>query len=145
MEIESLYKFLGLARQFRLFRSALFIVVVGAGLLILNEYFFRTKFNVWPAIPYSVYWLIIAITFSALMFITWQRYQHESERLRIETFLAGIFLGLAIAIYKVFAYRELWTVFNLLAEPIRTALFGLLVTWVLKEKSRALAVSQIEQ
>ena len=143
MWVEPLYKFIRLVSNVRLFRSAAFIIIAGVGLLILNEYFLRIKFSVWPAIPYVFYWSIIAVTFSALLLAPWQRYQHESERLMIEAFMAGIFVGLAIAIYKVFAYREFWTLFNLLAEPIRTALFGLLVIWVLREKSRALATGQI--
>lgn len=143
MELSSVYRFIDSIRGIKLVRSSAFIVVVSALLLILNEYFFRIKFNVWPAVPYTIYWLIMAMAFSALILVPWQRYQEEQERLMVEAFMAGIILGLSIAVYKIIAYRELWALFNLLAEPIRTALFGLLVAWVLKEKSRTLTMNQI--
>ena len=69
MEIEPLYKFIKSASRIRLFRSASFIIFAGVGLLVLNEYFLRIRFSVCPAVPYIFYWLVIAITFSALLLI----------------------------------------------------------------------------
>lgn len=143
MELSSFYSIINSIRGVKLLRSAVFIIIVSSLLLILNEYFFRIKFNVWPVFPYTIYWLIMAMAFSALILVPWQRYQENSERLMVEAFFTGVIIGLAVAVYKVFAYYELWTLFNLLSEPIRTALFGLLVAWVLKEKSRTLTLTQI--
>ena len=140
---QSLKNLINSVRQFRLLRSSPFIILFGSLLLIVNEYLFRVRFSVPLAIPYMFYWLIIAITFSALVLIPWQRYQQEKERLMVEAFMAGLIIGLAIAVYKILAYYQLWTLFNLLAEPIRTALFGLLVIWILREKNQTLAMSQI--
>ena len=113
-------------------RTSGFIVTVGAGLLVLAEHLFRTRFAAVPAtIPYVFYWLLIAGTFTALLLLPWQQYQSEPDRLLVAAFLAGLLITFPVAIYKVFAYRELWTVFNLLAEPIRTSLFGLLLSWLL--------------
>ena len=140
---KSLKSLINSVRQFRLLRSSPFIILFGSLLLIVNEYLFRVRFSVPSAIPYMFYWLIIAITFSALVLIPWQRYQQEKERLMVEAFMAGLIIGLAIAVYKILAYYQLWTLFNLLAEPIRTALFGLLVIWILREKNQTLAMSQI--
>ena len=140
---KSLKSLINSVRQFRLLRSSPFIILFGSLLLIVNEYLFRVRFSVPSAIPYMFYWLIIAITFSALVLIPWQRYQQEKERLMVEAFMAGLIIGLAIAVYKILVYYQLWTLFNLLAEPIRTALFGLLVIWILREKNQTLAMSQI--
>src|SRR3989338_4909146 len=140
---QSLKNLINSVRQFRLLRSSPFIILFGSLLLIVNEYLFRVRFSVPSAIPYMFYWLIIAITFSALVLIPWQRYQQEKERLMVEAFMAGLIIGLAIAVYKILVYYQLWTLFNLLAEPIRTALFGLLVIWILREKNQTLAMSQI--
>ena len=85
----------------------------------------------------------MALIFSSLLLISWQCYQQDEERLMVEAFMAGLIIGLAIAVYKILAYYQLWTLFNLLAEPIRTALFGLLVIWILREKNQTLAMSQI--
>ena len=145
MKIGAFNNFVLSASKVRLFRSAVFIIVVSVSLLVINEYFLRIKFNVWPAVPYIFYWLIIAIAFFYLLLIPWQRYNENNERLMVEAFMTGIILGLAIAVYKTFAYRELWTIFNLLAEPIRIALFGLLVIWVLNERGRALTINQTTQ
>ena len=142
---KSLKSLINSVRQFRLLRSSPFIILFGSLLLIVNEYLFRVRFSVPSAIPYMFYWLIIAITFSALVLIPWQRYQQEKERLMVEAFMAGLIIGLAIAVYKILVYYQLWTLFNLLAEPIRTALFGLLVIWILREKNQTLAMSQITQ
>jgi hypothetical protein len=65
----------------------------------------------------------------------------DRERLMVQAFLAGLLLGFIVAIFKLVLYRELWTVFNLLAEPLRTALFGLLVAWVLDERRRSAATA----
>jgi len=144
-KVMELHSIINSIRGVKLLRSGVFIIIISVLSLILNEYFFRIKFNVWPVISYSVYWLIMAMAFSALILIPWQRYQENSERLIVEAFVTGVIIGLAVAIYKIFAYYELWTLFNLLAEPIRTALFGLLVAWVLKEKSRTLTINQTTQ
>ena len=119
-----------------LLRSSGFIVTAGAGLLVVAEYLFRTQFAAASAaVPYIFYWLLIAGTFTALILLPWQRYRQESDRLLVAAFLTGLLIAAPVAIYKVIAYHELWAVFNLLAEPIRASLFGLLLSWLLIQVS----------
>lgn len=42
----------------------------------------------------------------------------------------GLVMGLIVAIIEIVWYRQLWTVFNLIAEPLATALLGLAASWL---------------
>lgn len=110
-------------------------LVVGAiGLLVVNEYVLRVRYGVPPVIPYVLYWLVLAGVFTCLALGPWQRYRRNIEELMVQAFAVGLALGFAVAVYKAYAHWQLWTVFNLLAEPMRTGLFGLLVAWVVDRK-----------
>ena len=130
----SLSAFFRALSQYELFRSTAFIVLVAAVLLVVNEYVFRTQLNAPPLIPYAFYWMVMALTFAALIIVPWRKFLLDANRLMVEAFVTGLVLGLVIAVYKVIVYQELWTVFNIIAEPIRTALFGLLVAWVILQE-----------
>ena len=58
----------------------------------------------------------------------------------VSVFLAGFSLGLIVSIFKFFWFREYWTVFNLIIEPVFTGLIagavGLIVNiFMRREKS----------
>jgi hypothetical protein len=44
--------------------------------------------------------------------------------------LAGFILGFILAIFKLVWYYKLWTAFNLITEPVTTAILGFLVSGV---------------
>lgn len=52
-------------------------------------------------------------------------------RLFANAFFAGMISGFLVAVFKLFWYYELWTVFNLITEPLITGFIGLIITGVL--------------
>ena len=56
----------------------------------------------------------------------------------VTPFIAGFFLGLAVSIFKVFWYRQFWTINNLIIEPmfmgLLAATIGLVVGLFVKRK-----------
>lgn len=78
----------------------------------------------------------MGMTFALLVSHPWRRLSGDFERLAAKAFLTGLVAGGMIAGYKAFAYQELWTVFNLLAEPLRSALFAVVVTWAVERHLR---------
>jgi|GEM_PF-1584487 len=110
-------------------KSSGFIIMVSVIFIVFIEYLLRIRFNVSEVAYYLLYWAILSAMFSALTIFSWAEHHTEEERLFIEAFIAGIIAGFLIALYKILAYHEIWVVFNLIAEPLRTALFGLLIVW----------------
>ena len=51
-------------------------------------------------------------------------------RLFANSFFAGLIVGFGVAFFKLFWYHQLWTVFNLITEPLITALIGLIIVGV---------------
>ena len=116
------------------FRSTAFIVTLCGAALIITEYMLRIRFAVPVAIPYIVYWMALGAAFAGLSLGPWRAYQHDRERLMANAFLAGLTIGVLSAVYKIVVYQELWTMINILAEPIRTGLFGILVAWMIAQE-----------
>ncbi|PJE75966.1 hypothetical protein COV04_02325 [Candidatus Uhrbacteria bacterium CG10_big_fil_rev_8_21_14_0_10_48_11] len=112
----------------RVLTSASGIIAVAVLLLAANELFVRQWLNV-PPIAYAVYWIALAGMFIVLARYAWARINPNSTQLLVQAFLVGLGVGLFAALVKVVLYRELWTAFNLFAEPLRTALFGIVLVW----------------
>jgi hypothetical protein len=104
------------------------VIVIAITLLAGNEFFVQQWLNLAP-VAYVIYWLILAGMFSVLARYSWSEVGANSNRLFVQTFTIGLIVGLADALVRVALYRELWTAFNLFAEPLRTALFGMVVVW----------------
>ena len=132
--------FISIARTLsrsRFFSSPLALVVLGSALLMVLEYVTRIRFQTPILISYFFYWIILAGTLGLIAGAAADRLRHEDDRLLVSTFVAGVMLGLLIAIFKVGVHRELWTLFNILAEPMRTGLLGLVIGWLFVMHSRA--------
>src|SRR3990167_4627186 len=106
--------------------------VVGGSILVvvLAEYLMEVRFFVSSTIFYLTYWLILTATFSILATAELHRFHREDDRLFVSLFLAGALIGFFSALFKVLAFQELWTAFNILAEPMRTALLALVIGWL---------------
>jgi hypothetical protein len=104
------------------------VVVIAIVLLAGNEFFVQQWLNLAP-VAYVIYWLVLAGMFAVLARYSWTAVESNSNRLFVQTFTIGLVVGLTDALVRVALYRELWTAFNLFAEPLRTALFGMVVVW----------------
>lgn len=133
----------GLPRRLPFLTATSFVVATSCALLVLIEYLTRVRFAPPAAVSYVLSWATLTLTFGALVLLPWQRYLIDRERLYVEAFLTGSLIGLISALAKLLFHFELWASFNILAEPIRTGLFGLLVAWVVCERHRAVQLRLI--
>jgi cytochrome bd-type quinol oxidase subunit 1 len=96
--------------------------------------------HVWPNIPsllnYVLYWAILTGLFVVLSEFSWRQYSIDELQLLTRLFMAGVFLGLMLAVYRGISERELWTLFNLAAEPLRAGLYAVLVGWIVANIQR---------
>jgi len=61
------------------------------------------------------------------------KYKENLWQSSITMFLAGFSLGVLVSIFKFFWFREYWTIFNLIAEPVFmgiVAIFVGLISWL---------------
>lgn len=129
-----------MVKRSRLFTSPIVVMGVGVVLVVLSEYFTIIHFNV-PVIGTLFYWVLLTATLATIAGVTLHRLHREEDRLLVSTFVVGLTIGLLVAIVKVVLYQELWTAFNLFAEPMRTALYGLVIGWLFLVRARS-AVSR---
>lgn len=100
---------------------ALLILIIGDWLLSLHA-------PDW--VGYVVYWITILALPGWLTYKYWVHEIHDETKMLVMGFVFGVSLGVVMAIYRAATLRELWTLFNLVAEPLRTGLSTLLVVWV---------------
>lgn len=100
-------------------------LLIGADWLLLKVWV-----NVPVAVSYVVYWSILTGLFVVLSEFTWRQYSIDETHLLTRLFLIGALMGFCLAIYKSIAYMQLWTLFNLIAEPLRTGLYAILIGWI---------------
>ncbi len=125
------------------FSSPLVLVLSSSLLLIIVEYLTRVRFSPNPFIAYGAYWIVLVVVLYVLTELAAPRLRHEEDRLMVSLFVSGLVIGLALAIYKAIALQELWTLFNLLAEPMRTALVGLIIAWLYLLRERTSAMTRL--
>lgn len=100
---------------------------------LISTMFWNTA-SVW--INYALYWLILTGLFFFLSEYSWRQYAIDELKLFTRLFAVGFILGLSIAIYRGLYVMELWTLFNLLAEPLRAGLYAILIGWVVANIQR---------
>ncbi len=67
------------------------------------------------------------------------KYKENLWQASVTMFLAGFFLGVLVSIFKFFWFREYWTIFNLIAEPVfmgMLAIFVGLISWLFIKKNK---------
>ena len=100
-------------------------------LLMATDYLLT---SVWSDAPtwlnYVVYWVLLTALFVGLTELCWRHRAFDEMNLLTRLFVVGGILGLVLAIYRVALHWQLWTVFNILAEPLRTGLYAMAVGWV---------------
>ena len=67
------------------------------------------------------------------------KYKENLWQVSVTMFLAGFSLGVLVSIFKFFWFREYWTIFNLIAEPVFMgiiAVFVGLVSWLFIRKNK---------
>lgn len=103
------------------------------GLDLFNSY-------IWPAMPtllhYALYWVVLTALFVVLSEFNWRQYSIDELQLLTRLFVAGVVLGLSLAIYRGVTQWELWTLFNLAAEPLRSGLYAVLIGWIVSNIQR---------
>lgn len=127
-------------KRSRFFTSPIVVMSGGVALVVLSEYLTVIYFKA-PIIGTLFYWVLLTATLATIAGVTLHRLHREEDRLLVSTFVVGLTIGLLVAIVKVLFYRELWTAFNLFAEPMRTALYGLVIGWLFLVRARS-AVSR---
>ncbi len=92
--------------------------------LVTIIYFLSLKESLSGFFVWDVYYYSWVVELIALIYFAWQ-----VSKLRMSSsgkigFLAGFILGLIVAIFRLIWYHKLWTIFNLVTEPIIIALIG---------------------
>jgi len=108
-------------------RFALISIVTVA--LCVAEYGLRYYFAVPAIVGYTTYWLVLSCFFYVVAKDLVIR-ERDDILLFVTIVMMGVAVGLCLALWKVYLYQELWTAFNLFAEPIRTGLYGFMVAWL---------------
>lgn len=117
-------------------RSAVFLMPV-SGILLVALQVLAAKQILPLAGLYGLTWVILVGMFALLTMYPWQRFHRQHDRLFLEALVAGMLVALAPAIVQVILYRELWSVLNLLAEPVRIGLVGVVITWLTVQFARS--------
>lgn len=124
-------------------RSA-WVQSISALVFLLVVDFLLTK--VWTGAPmwvnYGVYWVVLTALFVGLTEMCWRHRAFDETNLLTRLFVTGCALGFIIAIYRVALHWQLWTVFNLLAEPLRTGLYAMVVGWIVSNVQSDTAVTK---
>ncbi|MFA7286085.1 MAG: hypothetical protein WC052_00225 [Patescibacteria group bacterium] len=110
-------------------RSRIAPVVILIVVLCAAEYGFRYYFSVPAIIGYLTYWLGLSFFFYVVTKNLVVR-EHDDMLLFVTIGMTGAVTGLFLALWKVYLYQELWTAFNLIAEPVRTGLYGFMIAWL---------------
>lgn len=90
--------------------------------------------SVW--VNYILYWVILTGLFVFLSEYSWRQYAIDEMKLLTRLFVVGFIVGLCVAIYRSLYVMELWTLFNLMAEPLRAGLYAILIGWVVANIQR---------
>lgn len=102
--------------------------------------------KVWSSAPmwvnYGVYWVVLTALFVGLTEMCWRHRAFDETNLLTRLFVAGCALGFVLAVYRVAIYLQLWTVFNLLAEPLRTGLYAIVVGWIVSNVQSETAITK---
>lgn len=102
-------------------RKTFALVLLGVALHVLTFIFASPLFYGW------MIKVVISVLASVALFMR-RRVSLASAAVAGAT--AGLFMGLLTAIVEVAWYRQLWTVFNLIAEPLASGLIGLVAGWL---------------
>ncbi len=121
-----------------LVRRPYVIFLLSSFFIILAEYLLHVRWSVSPVIAYVLYWILILSSCALFSVIEFRDLRRSEDRAVVGVMTAAASVGLCVALAKLFFYHELWTVFNILAEPMRTALVALVVAWIFAARERAL-------
>jgi len=99
--------------------------VVIIGLYLLDIYELSGSLFFFDVLYYVLAWEVVVFAYAGFRIAR----QSGSYRLAARNgAIIGFFLGVIIAIFKILWFYKLWTVFNLLTEPIEYLLLGLIVS-----------------
>jgi hypothetical protein len=123
-----------------LLKSSTLLIAADVALLISLEILSST-FSWSVVVQGLLYIIILAGLFVALALYPWSRYHFADPAALTKAFLVGVMIGGFLALVKLIMHQELWTVFNLIAEPLRAGLIGtLLINLTLRMRSTTVYV-----
>ena len=69
---------------------------------------------------------------SFFVYLTWLGIKENrlAEKIGEDNLKLGLILGLILAVFKIFFYHRLWTIFNLMAEPLILGLIAGGIGWI---------------
>jgi hypothetical protein len=76
------------------------------------------------------FWAIDVVSF---IYVAWAIYLRRHDTFTeagTASVMMGILIGLFIAIFKLIYFHKVYLIFNLIAEPVRTGLLGLVLAWL---------------
>ncbi|MDP2586387.1 MAG: hypothetical protein Q8P32_01285 [Candidatus Komeilibacteria bacterium] len=59
-----------------------------------------------------------------------KRYLANKKQILTAAVLGGLLAGVILGLFQLFWYRDLWTVFNLIGQPLLLAAEGLVISWL---------------
>jgi len=87
----------------------------------------------------SLFYYTLIIEVIAFIYFGWRAKRilgkGYKERARIGL-IGGLILGFILAIFELIWYHKLWTVFNLITEPVMTGIIGFLMSGLIGEMRR---------
>jgi len=95
------------------------IIVVAVAEIVMTIY----------GVSYYFFW---AIDIASFIYVAWAIYLRRRDTLAeagTAAVMTGVMIGLIAAIFKLIYFHKLYLIFNLIAEPVRTGLLGLVLAW----------------
>ncbi|MFH1598563.1 MAG: hypothetical protein ABIB97_05910 [Patescibacteria group bacterium] len=77
------------------------------------------------------FWIINVVSFIYVGWAIYLRRRDSFTEAGTAAAMMGVLIGLLIAIFKIIYFRKVYLIFNLIAEPVRTGILGLVVVWLL--------------
>jgi hypothetical protein len=106
------------------------LLLVEIGLRVMQtKYFYTTE----PAIFEWLISLARIILFVYLAVSGLRQFKATKPQLLSAAIIGALFAGVILAVFQLFWYFKLWTIFNLLGQPLLMAAEALIVNWLIFE------------
>ena len=76
------------------------------------------------------FWIINIISFVYIAWAIYLRRKDSFTEAGTAAVMMGVIIGFLVAVFKLIYFHKVYLIFNLIAEPVRTGLLGLVIVWL---------------
>jgi hypothetical protein len=103
------------------------LLVVEIGIRVLDRNYLNLLNK--EILDYFIY-VVRIILFAYLAISAVKKYQASQAQVIFAAVLGGVVTGFLLAVFQLFWYFELWTIFNIIGQPLLMAVMGVVIAWL---------------